>query len=468
MAAGGPIPHNRHGMKTRVAAMLAAVALAAGAVAVAQEQNSSAIMRVFLKDGQALPSFGETAQVADRLVFTLVIGDLGAATQYQLVSLPLALIDVEKTTRYGETIRAARYASTRGETDYAAMTDDVSRALEDLAKTTDPKARLVIAERARQRLVDWSKDSYGYRAADARELTNLFDQVIAELRAAAGESKFSVDLSMGPTAAPREPLLAPPTVRESLQAALTAAAVSDDAAEREGILSAALKATENTTGLDDLRAEATRKLAEERAADAAYAALAADVLAKADVAVSRGDVRALISLQQTVQAKDAALGSRRPNEVEALVKTLEGKLDATRARRLSLDHYAMMRGPMLAYERRARPALSALDGLTPIFEAIRDMTGPGFEWLVRADGRLKALLPMMKAMDVPADLTDVHATLTSAITMAAEACARRKLAVAANDMPLAREASAAAAGALMLAAQGRQELLARLYPPKSQ
>ena len=455
-------------MKTRVAALLLAAGLLSAPGVVAQEADSSAIMRVFLKDGQTLPSFGETARVADRLVFTLVIGDLGGSTQYQLVSLPIALIDIEKTSRYGETVRAARYAATRGETDYAAMTTEVSRALEDLAKTEDPKARLAIAERARQRLVEWSKDSYGYRAADARELTNLFDQVIAELRAAAGESKFSVDLSMGPTAPPREPLLAPPTVRESAQAALTAANAADDAAEREGILSAALKATENTPGLDDLRAEITSKLAAERAADAAYAALATDVLAKADVAVSRGDVKALLSLQATVQAKDAALGSRRPNEVETLLKTLEGKLDGARSRRLSLDHYAMMRGPMLAYERQARPALSALDGLKPIFEAIRDMTGPGFEWLVRADGRLKQLVPMMKQMEVPADLTDVHATLTSAITMAAEACARRKLAVAANDMPLAREASAAAAGALMLAAQGRQELLARLYPPKSQ
>lgn len=455
-------------MKTRVAALLIAAGLLCGPAAVAQDADSSAIMRVFLKDGQTLPSFGETAQVADRLVFTLVIGEMGNAPQYQLVSLPLALVDVEKTSRYGETVRAARYAATRGEADYAAMTADVSRALEDLAKTEDPKAKLLIAERARQRLVDWSKGSYGYRAADAQELTNLFDQVIAELRAAAGESKFSVDLSMGPTAPPREPLIAPPTVRESMQAALTVAAVTDDAAEREGVLSAALTATENTTGLDDVRAEVSRKLAEERTADAAYAALSADVLAKADVAVSHGDVRALLSLQQTVQAKDAALGSRRPNELDGLLKSLESRLDLARSKRLSLDHYAMMRGPMLAYERQARPALSALDGLKPIFEAIRDMTGPGFEWLVRADGRLKALVPMMKQMDVPADLSDVHATLTSAISMAAEACARRKLAVAANDMPLAREASAAAAGALMLAAQGRQELLARLYPPKIQ
>ena len=140
-----------------------------------------------------------------------------------------------------------------------------------------------------------------------------------------------------------------------MQAALTAAAATDDAAEREGILSAALTATEKATGLDDLRAEVSRKLAEERAADAAYAALAADALAEADVAVSRGDVRALLSLQQTVQANDAELGSRRPNELDALLKSLEGKLDLARSRRLSLDHYVMMRGPMLAYERRARP-----------------------------------------------------------------------------------------------------------------
>ena len=64
-------------------------------------------MRVFLKDGQTLPSFGETAQVADRLVFTLVIGDLGNSPQYQLVEPPGGLVDVEKTSRYGETVRAA-------------------------------------------------------------------------------------------------------------------------------------------------------------------------------------------------------------------------------------------------------------------------------------------------------------------------------------------------------------------------
>jgi len=454
-------------MKTRVLALFAAVGVVFGAGLAAQEPDTGPVMRVFLKDGQALPSFGESALVNDRLVFTLVIGDAGGTPQLQLVSLPLGLIDVERTAKYGEAVRAARYASTRGETDYAAMTRDISQALEELSKTTDPFQRLSIAERARKRLLDWSKDSYGYRAADVQELTNLFDQVIAELRAAAGESRFSVDLSMGPPAAVHEPLMTTPTARESMQLAMSAASATDDAAGREAIFGAVVKASADTPGADDLREEAARLLAAEQTTDTAYKSLSTDVLTRADAAAAKGDVKAVLALKQTVSARDTALGSSRPGDVEGLLKTLDTKLDAARSRRLTLDHYAMMRPQMLAYERKVRPALSALDGLKPIFEAIRDMTGPGFEWVMRADGHLKTLVPLMQTMEVPPDLTDVHATLTSAITMAAQACERRKLAVAANDMPLAREASAAAAGALMLSAQGREELLARLYPPKN-
>lgn len=426
------------------------------------------MMRVFLKDGQALPSYGESAQVADRLVFTLVIGEPGGAPQLQLVSLPVGLIDMDRTSKYGESVRSARYAVTRGPIDYAAMTDEISKALDELVKTTDPTSRLAIAQAARARLVEWSKVSYGYRAGDVQELMNLFDQVIAELRAAAGESKFTVELSTGAPAATHVALLSTPTLRESVQAALSAAAATDDPAGKEAILSSALAAAAEGPGLDDLRAEAARRLADERYADTAYTTMSAEVLARADAAARLGDVKTVMALKQTVSAKDEQLGSKRPGDVDKTLKALDARLDIARGRRLTLDHYAMMRSEMVVYERKARPALTALDGLKPIFEAIRDMTGPGFEWLVRADGRLKTLVPMMKGLEVPADLADVHATLMSALTMALEACTRRKLAVAANDLPLAKEASSAAAAAIMLAAQGRQELLARLYPPKIQ
>ncbi|MFI5177635.1 MAG: hypothetical protein ACHQO8_03685 [Vicinamibacterales bacterium] len=454
-------------MRRWVATAVFVASLLGAVVVVAQDIDSGAIMRVFLKDGQALPSLGETAQVADRIVFTLVVGDFGSATQYQLVSLPLDLIDLDRTSRYSESVRASRYAAARGEADYAAMTEDVSRALDDLTKTDDPKERLAVAEGARKRLLEWSKSSYGYRAADGQELTNLFDQVIAELRAAAGESRFTVDLSTGPTEPKYEPLMKTPTLRQSIALALSTASVTSDPAGREAILSSALAASAGSTDLDDLREDASRRLAEERAADFAYASLTNDTIARADAAVQQGNVRALMALKQSLPDLDRAMGRRRPAMMEWLAGALDTRLDAARARRLALDHYVMMRSSLVEYERKARPALAALDGLKPIFEAIRDMTGPGFEWLMRADGHLKTLVPLMRDMQVPPEVADVHATLTSAITMAAEACARRKLAVAANDMPLAREASAAAAGALMLAAQGRQELLARLSPPKN-
>jgi hypothetical protein len=50
--------------------------------------------------------------------------------------------------------------------------------------------------------------------------------------------------------------------------------------------------------------------------------------------------------------------------------------------------------------------------------------------------------------------------------MAHEACARRRQAVVANDLQMARNASSAAAGALLLVARAREDLVAALYPPK--
>ena len=77
------------------------------------------------------------------------------------------------------------------------MTQEVQRTLAELTAITDPKKRLAMAEDARRRLLDWSASTYGYRAADVQELARLFDEVICELRAAAGERQFSLDLRDG-------------------------------------------------------------------------------------------------------------------------------------------------------------------------------------------------------------------------------------------------------------------------------
>jgi hypothetical protein len=63
-------------------------------------------------------------------------------------------------------------------------------------------------------------------------LTNLFDEVINELRAAAGEKQFSLDLRVGQSDFEPEPLLRPPTLRECIELALAAAMATDTADDR--------------------------------------------------------------------------------------------------------------------------------------------------------------------------------------------------------------------------------------------
>ena len=191
-----------------------AVILVTAAVPQGQSIDAASMFRVFLMTGEALPSFGESAVVGDRVVFTIVVGDGGAKTALQLVSLPVATVDVSRTARYAESMRAARYAATHGEADYAAMTAEVERSVAQLTKIEDPKRRLAMAEEARRRLLSWSQEHYSYRADDVQKLAGMFDEVIAELRAAAGESRFTFDLVAGSAAAPVEPLLPPPTRRE--------------------------------------------------------------------------------------------------------------------------------------------------------------------------------------------------------------------------------------------------------------
>ena len=59
-----------------------------------QPIDAASMFRVFLTDGQAIPSFGESAVVGDRVIFTIIVGDGGARTAMQLVSLPASTVDV--------------------------------------------------------------------------------------------------------------------------------------------------------------------------------------------------------------------------------------------------------------------------------------------------------------------------------------------------------------------------------------
>src|SRR5262245_48662389 len=202
------------------------------------------------------------------------------------------------------------------------MTAEVSETLAAIEKESDPKRRLTMAEEARRRLVAWPKDHYGYRASEIHELAGMFSDVIAEMQRSAGQTRYALELMAGPVIPSYPPPLPSLSLRESIELALAAAAAADTATDRPAILRTALAALSAEPGGDDLRAEVSRRLGIEVAADAAYATLARQLSTLAEAAMRRGDVKGVEAVQGQLAARDLALGQRRPQEVKALTERL--------------------------------------------------------------------------------------------------------------------------------------------------
>jgi hypothetical protein len=452
------------------------LALLAGLLAVstplvrAQAIDQGAVFRVFLADGRSVASVGEHVVIGDRVVFTMAIGGSGAPSETPFMSLPVAAVDLERTAAYAKAVRRAYYAATRGEEDYQALSSEVARALDAIQTTADRKQRLQMAIDARQRLLTWSQDNYGYRASDVRELASQFDSVIASLRAQAGEPA-TLDLMSGDIGKHRDEVLLPAMgLRESIEAVLSASAAADTGVDRETVLRAALAVLDGSPLKTDetLRAELTRHLDAELLADRAYAALSASLISRADAALRTGNVKAAEALTGELAARERTLGSQRAGDIQALSDALAAKIEATRAYRLALDHYALIRPTLLQYERDVRPTLAGMDGLAPILQAIRDMAGgPSYHYLDLAEERLARMADDLPKISVPDDLVmrQVHATLVSAILMARQACARHRRVLVARNAQIEQEGSSAATAAQMLIARARADLITRLYPP---
>jgi len=156
-------------------------------------QAEEPAFRIFLTDGTSLVSYGEYARVGDRLVFSAPIGT-GQGARLQLITLPVASVDLARTESYFYSVRYHRYATTRGEADYARLSAEVAGAIDRMAKTYDVERRLEIAEAARRAVAEWPRSHFGYRSNDIRQIAALLDEAISELRAATGGREFEIEL----------------------------------------------------------------------------------------------------------------------------------------------------------------------------------------------------------------------------------------------------------------------------------
>ncbi len=457
-------------MQTWRTAVLAAVSwLAIGAAALAQP-DAVPLLRVFLTDGSSLTSYGEWVRLDDKVVFSLPLS-AAATPDLQLVTLPAARVDWAKTERYATTARAVHYASTRAEDDYAQFSNQVAAVLTGVAKEPNPARRLALAESARAALADWPRQHHGYRAVDVQQMLSLLDEVVSDLRAAAGQDRFSLNLVATTPAPPAETLLPAPTTEQLAQELLAASTLAESPADRMTLLERVVSLIDRAAGLlpapwaARVRTSALGSLSSERALDTAYGKLAAGTLDKAAARARAADVRGLEQLRADTLKADQKLGGKRPAELTAVLAVIDASADSARKLRLARDQWKLMAPAYRSYERSMRPALRALEDAEDPLEDIRAQAGPTPQQLKRAITRFLKARPAVVGTNPPPTLASAHALLQSAWNLADNALRLRLRAVETGDQARSTEASAAAAGALMLSQRARDDLAQAVKAP---
>jgi hypothetical protein len=429
----------------------------------------SVLYRLFLQDGTSIISYGEFARVAGRVVLSIPLGDPSQSPALQLISIPETSVDWLRTDRYSEAVRAKRYGETRGETDFALLSARVTEALNQIAMTPDPERRLAMAVEARGNLARWPSQNFGYRGADVAQLVGMLDEVISELRVAAGQSSFDVSLVANVMPSAPEELLPAPSFRDSMEQAVAAAAAVADPSERISLLDAVTAALQEPARAGGwataLRLRAMTDLAAERRIDKAYSDLSSAMMSSAAARAQRGDVPGVHALVQSLLKADDRLGRRRPQQTSALLQLLDLRLDEARRTRLARDAWIVRSDSYRDYRAAIAPALAEFRASSTLLESIRLLAGPEPRALPRLEQRLIMARLQLAAITPPPDLQPVHALFISTFQMAKRAASARRNAISSGEMSLAWEASSAAAGAAMMFQNAGDELNRLTTPP---
>ena len=440
-----------------LALLAAAVALCAGhpSAARAGPQNVPApSYRIFLSDGTPLVSLGEFARAGGRVIFTVPLGAPSNPDALQVVSLPDSAIDWDRTERYTDAVRHRFYASTRGDEDFAALTGAVARALGDIAFATDASTKLSIAADIRRQLLEWPAAHFGYRSADVRELTAHVEEAMSDIRAGSGQRTFDLSL-VAMIEPPSEPLLPEPGVKESLTSAAAVAQMTDTRRERltlqENIL-AVLERRKRELPKDwysSTRKDLARTVGREREADRDYADLASRTLREAGKREQDADVAGLEELAARAQKEDARLGYRRPETMQSLLASLAVSTAKAREKREAIERYKSRKSAYHSYQRSIDDSLGRFDDVVDAIAAVRGLEGLTGRRLSKTEKRVGAIVVSLLPVTPPAELTAAHDLLLSSARLMGQALRlQRGPAVPREDA--ARNASAAAAGALLL------------------
>jgi hypothetical protein len=435
--------------------------------------DAATLLRVFMRDGTSLVSYGEFAHVGDRVIFSMPMA-ASANPPLQLVNIPADRVNWERTNRYADSARAARYAATSAENDYAVLSNAVSRTLNDVA-LADPAKRLAIIEGARKTLAEWPASHFNYRASEVRQMLTLLDEAIADLRVSTGGTRFDLsEVAVAEPPASSERLLPPPTPIESIEGLLTAAKMTGSATERQTLLDAAIGRLDSDAALlphdwaAATRAKTQTALDAERRVDGSYRTLVRRLTRLADARAQTADVNGVRRLIVSLRRNDVVLGQQRPEVVNAAIEAIESRLDAARRLRLARDRWAARLPALRDYRLSIATSLAIFRAIEGPLADIKELSGSTQATLRTVQREVARALRSMEQIMPPEEGLTAHGLLVSAAHLANNAARLRIEATASGDIGRAWDASSAAAGALMLSTKARMDIQSFLRPPQLQ
>lgn len=432
------------------------------------------LFRVFLTDGFSLVSYGEVARVADRVVFSMLTSASVDNPELQLVDIASSRVDWRRTEAYAESARATHYFHGRAASDYAMLSTTIAQALNDVGLTTDPAERLLVVQRARKTLADWPATHYNYKREELRQMLGMLDEAIAELRAAIGADRFDLALVATPAslATPPDVLLPAPTIQEVIDQTLAVARLTDSPSSRLSLLSVAIAAIDRHRAELPIewaaatRASAMLTLSAEMAIDHFYQALSVQMVGVATRRARAADVRGVAQVLTLLRARDTALGSARPDTVNAIAAEIEQQLDAARRLRLERDRWALRLPELRQYQTSVATVIGRFVRLESALEDIKALSGSGPDAIGRILSGTAQIQKVAAGVVPPEEFRETHALFMSAVQLAERAARIRREAALTGDMDRAWNASSAAAGALMLGARARSDLQTALRLPQ--
>ena len=438
----------------------------------AQAPASRVLFRVFLTDGRVLSSYGEWARLEDRVIFSMPTQLSRDPIELQLVNIPSQRVDWARTEQYAESVRAAAYAATRGDADFAAFSSEVAKVLNDVAMVKDAASRLKMAERARQKLADWPASHYGYRNAEVRDALGVLDEVIAQLRVAVGITSFDLSLSASaPVAEPPPPPLPPPTDAELVEQFVAAASIADSPVERMGLLSTVMRLIDRAIGMlpaewaSRMRRTAGGELEKEQRTEQTYNELRTRSLEEASKLALKGRASDLERLRERVVEDDQKLGGQRPGDVAALLATIDLEAATAIAARDARRNFDRRAPAFRKYRRSTNGAFKVFKDAAVALEQVKAMSGPAVNTIGPLSKRLASASKGFQKVRPPDELAQQHGVIANAWQLAQNAFTMRMQAVSSNNIDVAQRASSAAAGALMLYQRARAEQLTTMEPP---